>query len=250
MKDNCRPCAYFYKKADSCRQGDECTFCHLCPPDALKRKRKEKIQNLQIVERAKRADKSQTMRILAWERRKAYDAWAKGMPLPTKARPRSDSSEPEPSPVGNFNVEEEVHGARINAQKTKRNKNVQNQVKEQQTSYDALFEGTPLSTTAPPFVPVTLVPDVMAPCSRSDSSEPEPSLVSSGKIEESFDLAIPLAPPTLELPNSEHQSFTGSESECEQGFQQQSEEPISLSNLELPNYEHQSSKDFIIRFSF
>ncbi|CAE8620243.1 unnamed protein product [Polarella glacialis] len=29
----CRPCSYFTMKADSCRQGDACEFCHICTLD-------------------------------------------------------------------------------------------------------------------------------------------------------------------------------------------------------------------------
>jgi len=29
----CRPCGYFSMKADSCRQGDACDFCHICTLD-------------------------------------------------------------------------------------------------------------------------------------------------------------------------------------------------------------------------
>mmetsp|Transcript_105605 Transcript_105605/g.182583 ORF Transcript_105605/g.182583 Transcript_105605/m.182583 type:complete len:240 (+) Transcript_105605:2-721(+) len=44
FKGECRPCAYFFHKVDGCRRGTECTFCHLCPPEAVKSKRKEKAQ--------------------------------------------------------------------------------------------------------------------------------------------------------------------------------------------------------------
>mmetsp|Transcript_52052 Transcript_52052/g.97652 ORF Transcript_52052/g.97652 Transcript_52052/m.97652 type:complete len:279 (+) Transcript_52052:105-941(+) len=44
IKGDCRPCAYFFHKADGCRWGTECTFCHLCPPEAVKAKRKEKMK--------------------------------------------------------------------------------------------------------------------------------------------------------------------------------------------------------------
>lgn len=42
FRGECRPCAYFVHKTDGCRWGTECTFCHLCPPEAVKAKRKEK----------------------------------------------------------------------------------------------------------------------------------------------------------------------------------------------------------------
>jgi hypothetical protein len=46
MKGDCRPCAYFISKVDGCRQGEDCAFCHLCPPGALKKKKKEKVKAL------------------------------------------------------------------------------------------------------------------------------------------------------------------------------------------------------------
>lgn len=46
FKNECRPCAYYLKKADSCRRGGDCDFCHLCPESAMKARKKEKIQRL------------------------------------------------------------------------------------------------------------------------------------------------------------------------------------------------------------
>lgn len=40
----CSPCAYFYQKEDSCRLGGECKFCHICPPDAIKKHKKMKLK--------------------------------------------------------------------------------------------------------------------------------------------------------------------------------------------------------------
>jgi len=40
----CHPCAYYYQKEDSCRLGVECKFCHLCPPDAVKKLKKMKLK--------------------------------------------------------------------------------------------------------------------------------------------------------------------------------------------------------------
>jgi hypothetical protein len=34
----CKPCMFFHK--DGCRQGDECSFCHLCPPEERKKKKR------------------------------------------------------------------------------------------------------------------------------------------------------------------------------------------------------------------
>lgn len=43
---DCRPCAYFVNKGDGCRWGGNCKFCHLCPPGALKKKKREKVKAL------------------------------------------------------------------------------------------------------------------------------------------------------------------------------------------------------------
>eukprot|EP00931_Biecheleriopsis_adriatica_P079353 TRINITY_DN52754_c0_g1_i1.p1 TRINITY_DN52754_c0_g1~~TRINITY_DN52754_c0_g1_i1.p1 ORF type:complete len:248 (-),score=53.97 TRINITY_DN52754_c0_g1_i1:44-787(-) len=42
----CRPCAYFWKKEDSCRLGESCSFCHLCDEPEFKARKKEKIRDL------------------------------------------------------------------------------------------------------------------------------------------------------------------------------------------------------------
>eukprot|EP00930_Biecheleria_cincta_P104500 TRINITY_DN9684_c0_g1_i1.p1 TRINITY_DN9684_c0_g1~~TRINITY_DN9684_c0_g1_i1.p1 ORF type:complete len:181 (-),score=34.08 TRINITY_DN9684_c0_g1_i1:349-891(-) len=42
-KGECKPCAYFHKKEDGCRQGDDCPFCHLCPPGEIIVRKKEKL---------------------------------------------------------------------------------------------------------------------------------------------------------------------------------------------------------------
>eukprot|EP00928_Gymnodinium_smaydae_P095603 TRINITY_DN8253_c0_g3_i1.p1 TRINITY_DN8253_c0_g3~~TRINITY_DN8253_c0_g3_i1.p1 ORF type:complete len:283 (+),score=44.84 TRINITY_DN8253_c0_g3_i1:139-987(+) len=36
----CNPCAYYWNKADGCRQGADCSFCHLCDSDAMRRKKR------------------------------------------------------------------------------------------------------------------------------------------------------------------------------------------------------------------
>lgn len=40
----CSPCGYFYAKSDSCRQGSDCNFCHFCPEDAVKNRKKMKVK--------------------------------------------------------------------------------------------------------------------------------------------------------------------------------------------------------------
>mmetsp|Transcript_44367 Transcript_44367/g.102487 ORF Transcript_44367/g.102487 Transcript_44367/m.102487 type:complete len:319 (-) Transcript_44367:285-1241(-) len=42
-RGKCRPCAHVHS-AEGCKNGAECTFCHLCPPGELKRRHKEKRQ--------------------------------------------------------------------------------------------------------------------------------------------------------------------------------------------------------------
>jgi len=40
----CNPCAYFHRKQDSCRLGSECKFCHLCPPQAMRKHKKLRMK--------------------------------------------------------------------------------------------------------------------------------------------------------------------------------------------------------------
>mmetsp|Transcript_77477 Transcript_77477/g.134244 ORF Transcript_77477/g.134244 Transcript_77477/m.134244 type:complete len:400 (-) Transcript_77477:84-1283(-) len=108
LKGECKPCAYFYAKADGCRGGADCSFCHLCPPTELKTRRKEKMK---------------AMKKTRWEQQAAYYAWAppQKTPLSSKAkrftsakivpdiislRTKNESSEPEPSPASSVNGEE------------------------------------------------------------------------------------------------------------------------------------------------
>eukprot|EP00418_Pyrodinium_bahamense_P089071 CAMPEP_0179040248 /NCGR_PEP_ID=MMETSP0796-20121207/15550_1 /TAXON_ID=73915 /ORGANISM="Pyrodinium bahamense, Strain pbaha01" /LENGTH=908 /DNA_ID=CAMNT_0020736589 /DNA_START=39 /DNA_END=2762 /DNA_ORIENTATION=- len=41
----CRPCAWMYKSAAGCRNGEGCDYCHVCPPGELKRRKREKAQS-------------------------------------------------------------------------------------------------------------------------------------------------------------------------------------------------------------
>eukprot|EP00931_Biecheleriopsis_adriatica_P078999 TRINITY_DN52415_c0_g1_i1.p1 TRINITY_DN52415_c0_g1~~TRINITY_DN52415_c0_g1_i1.p1 ORF type:complete len:170 (+),score=47.81 TRINITY_DN52415_c0_g1_i1:91-600(+) len=36
----CKPCGYLYFKADGCRMGDACEFCHLCTEEDAKEKKR------------------------------------------------------------------------------------------------------------------------------------------------------------------------------------------------------------------
>lgn len=51
IRRECKPCAYYFRKADSCRLGGHCGFCHLCPKGAMKARKKEKILALREQER-------------------------------------------------------------------------------------------------------------------------------------------------------------------------------------------------------
>ncbi|CAK0810343.1 unnamed protein product [Prorocentrum cordatum] len=42
IRGECKPCAYFLYKADGCRHGNQCNFCHLCTEGERKRRRKAK----------------------------------------------------------------------------------------------------------------------------------------------------------------------------------------------------------------
>jgi len=43
-RGECSPCAYFYHKRDGCRWGEDCKFCHTCPPDEIKKRKKLKMK--------------------------------------------------------------------------------------------------------------------------------------------------------------------------------------------------------------
>jgi len=49
----CNPCAYFYTKQDGCRRGSECGFCHDCPAEEMKRRKKDKIKAFKAERRQK-----------------------------------------------------------------------------------------------------------------------------------------------------------------------------------------------------
>jgi len=52
----CQPCAYFLHKEDGCRQGDQCTFCHECNSEQLRRKRKEKQKKIKQEMKQRKAE--------------------------------------------------------------------------------------------------------------------------------------------------------------------------------------------------
>jgi hypothetical protein len=44
QRGECTPCAYFAIKADGCRWGSECSFCHLCSADDLRLRKKKRVK--------------------------------------------------------------------------------------------------------------------------------------------------------------------------------------------------------------
>jgi hypothetical protein len=56
MLGECSPCAYFYNKQDSCRLGDNCLFCHLCPVGEIKKRKKQKRKTLKDYKAQKRLE--------------------------------------------------------------------------------------------------------------------------------------------------------------------------------------------------
>lgn len=51
----CSPCAYLYTKADGCRLGPECKFCHMCPADEIKKRKKQKLRDIKARKAAMKA---------------------------------------------------------------------------------------------------------------------------------------------------------------------------------------------------
>lgn len=46
QRGDCQPCAYFAYREDGCRQGDDCSYCHLCDRIDIKRKKKDRARCL------------------------------------------------------------------------------------------------------------------------------------------------------------------------------------------------------------
>jgi hypothetical protein len=55
QRGQCSPCAYFYTKADGCRLGSECKFCHLCSADEIKNRKKQRSKELKARKAAVKA---------------------------------------------------------------------------------------------------------------------------------------------------------------------------------------------------
>lgn len=51
----CSPCAYLHAKADSCRQGSACKFCHLCGSDEIKKRKKQRLREIRARKAAMKA---------------------------------------------------------------------------------------------------------------------------------------------------------------------------------------------------
>jgi len=55
-RDNaCKPCAFFHKMG--CGTGAECSFCHLCGPDAVKQRKQDRRKKIAIVQKNKKEAK-------------------------------------------------------------------------------------------------------------------------------------------------------------------------------------------------
>lgn len=54
----CSPCAYLYGKADGCRRGEECKFCHSCPPEELKNRKKLRMKAMKARRAALKAEQA------------------------------------------------------------------------------------------------------------------------------------------------------------------------------------------------
>jgi len=53
----CKPCAFLHTKG--CANGTDCPFCHLCGPEELKRRRKQKLEQRRVAKKSPKDDKSQ-----------------------------------------------------------------------------------------------------------------------------------------------------------------------------------------------
>merc|ERR1712232_125826 len=49
-RGECKPCAYHVYKADGCRQGAACPFCHLCTRGEIKRRKRERAKSMKAGE--------------------------------------------------------------------------------------------------------------------------------------------------------------------------------------------------------
>lgn len=66
QRGECSPCAYFAIKADGCRQGSACKFCHLCPAEELKTRKKQRAKAHKEVKKALQALEAAEQYRTAW----------------------------------------------------------------------------------------------------------------------------------------------------------------------------------------
>jgi len=57
----CSPCLYSIRKGDGCRQGSDCSFCHICTPDQIRKYRKSKIRDLRASKLALRKNEESSL---------------------------------------------------------------------------------------------------------------------------------------------------------------------------------------------
>jgi hypothetical protein len=44
----CRPCSFFAFRADGCRWGDDCDFCHLCDASSIRKSKRERRKAIKV----------------------------------------------------------------------------------------------------------------------------------------------------------------------------------------------------------
>mmetsp|Transcript_130590 Transcript_130590/g.227032 ORF Transcript_130590/g.227032 Transcript_130590/m.227032 type:complete len:478 (-) Transcript_130590:425-1858(-) len=85
---NCRPCAWFWKP-QGCSNAEDCGFCHACPQDEIKSRKKEKLTNIRMKEKQMASQK-------AAENLSIPNSLPQGMPMLTvKALPPPPMLPPE-----------------------------------------------------------------------------------------------------------------------------------------------------------
>jgi hypothetical protein len=55
----CKPCAFLWKDAEGCQHGVNCSFCHMCPPGAVKQRKKQKMAMRKMVRQSRKAQMGQ-----------------------------------------------------------------------------------------------------------------------------------------------------------------------------------------------
>lgn len=75
----CRPCAYHCHKEDGCRRGESCTFCHMCGPEMLRARRKEKAKRIKSEMKLRKQDEKEK------ERKRAFESYINSTSTPTES---------------------------------------------------------------------------------------------------------------------------------------------------------------------